>query len=87
MPAKAIREAVGLYGRLDGVVVNHGVLNPVERVAGEGEGGDEGEKQGKGKEVGDGLEEWRRAWEVNFFSVIGLVSLLSILFLLVLWFT
>ncbi|KAF8427860.1 hypothetical protein EV426DRAFT_371772 [Tirmania nivea] len=78
-PAMAVAGAVKTYGRLDGIVVNHGVLDPVERIAGE-EVGAETEKAasadvemegGKGRWV-DGLNEWRMAWEVNFFSVVGL---------------
>lgn len=73
--------AVATYGRLDGIVVNHGVLDPVERIAGpEGEKEEEVEERekvqggGEGGEAAppDGLDEWRMAWEVNFFSVLGL---------------
>ena len=62
-----MKEAVCTYKRLDGIVVNHAVLDPVERIAGE-------EVKENGVDGLDGLDEWRRAWEVNFFSVVALVS-------------
>ena len=33
MPWHAVRAALARWGRLDGLVVNHGVLEPVQRVA------------------------------------------------------
>jgi NADP-dependent 3-hydroxy acid dehydrogenase YdfG len=52
---KVIDQALQRFGRLDGLVVNHGVLDPV-------------------KKVGDSkVDEWRNAFEVNFFSAIDLV--------------
>jgi hypothetical protein len=53
---KAVGLAVERWGRLDGLVVNHGTLDPV-------------------KKISDGsVEEWRKAFDVNVFSAVGLVS-------------
>lgn len=50
-----VEAAVSRWNGVDGVVVNHGVLDPVRR-------------------VGDAsAEEWRRAFDINVFSGIGLV--------------
>jgi NADP-dependent 3-hydroxy acid dehydrogenase YdfG len=58
--AKAVELAQSRWGRLDGLVVNHGTLDPV-------------------KKIGDGdVKEWRRAFDVNVFGAVGLVSLISI---------
>jgi NAD(P)-dependent dehydrogenase (short-subunit alcohol dehydrogenase family) len=62
---KAVELATSRWGRLDGVVVNHGTLEPV-------------------KKVGDGsVEEWRKAFDVNVFSAVGLVSSFFQLFIVV----
>ncbi|KAK5107797.1 hypothetical protein LTR62_000665 [Meristemomyces frigidus] len=53
---KAVKLAVQKFGSIDGVIVNHGVLDPVKR-------------------VGDStVEEWRKAFDVNFFSAVGLTQ-------------
>jgi NAD(P)-dependent dehydrogenase (short-subunit alcohol dehydrogenase family) len=53
---KAVELATSRWGRLDGVIVNHGTLEPVKKVA-------------------DGtVEEWRKAFDTNVFSAVGLVS-------------
>lgn len=55
---KAVDLAIERWGRLDGLVVNHGTLDPVKKIA-------------------DGsVEEWKKAYDINVFSAIGLVSLL-----------
>lgn len=54
---KAVELAVGRWGRLDALIVNHGGLDPVKRVA------------------DSSPEEWRRAFDGNVFSAVGLVSL------------
>lgn len=52
--AKAVELARNYWQRLDGLIVNHGVLDPVKRVA------------------DSSAEEWREAFDVNFFSAISL---------------
>ena len=52
----AIELAVNKWGQLDGLVLNHGVLEPVKRVA----------------DVE--IEDWKKAFDTNFFSVIAFVS-------------
>ncbi|KAF2025279.1 NAD(P)-binding protein [Setomelanomma holmii] len=59
---KAVELANDRWGRLDGLIVNHGTLDPV-------------------KKIGDSsVEEWRKAFDVNVFSAVGLIqaSLLSL---------
>jgi NADP-dependent 3-hydroxy acid dehydrogenase YdfG len=57
LASKAVNLALERWGRLDGLVVNHGSLEPVKKIA-------------------DGsVEEWKRAFEGNVFSAVGLVSL------------
>lgn len=68
LAGKAVALANERWGRLDALVVNHGVLDPV-------------------KKVGDcTVEEWKKAFDINVFSAVGLVSLffflLFLLFLL-----
>ncbi|KAF1814774.1 short-chain dehydrogenase/reductase [Eremomyces bilateralis CBS 781.70] len=53
---KAVDVAIAAWKRVDGLVVNHGVLDPIKRV-GEAEVG-----------------EWRAAFEVNFFSAVGMIQ-------------
>ena len=54
--AKAAELVKSKFGKLDGLIVNHGILEPVKKVA--------------DVEV----EEWRRLFDVNVFSAVGLVS-------------
>ena len=54
---KAVDLAIKEYGQLDGLVVNHGILEPVTRV--------------RDSEA----EEWRKNFDVNFFSAIAIVGL------------
>lgn len=54
--AKAVDLALKEFGKLDGVIVNHGVLDPVKRVA------------------DSTAEEWRAAYDVNFFSAVALAQ-------------
>ena len=54
---KAVELAVSKFGRLDALVLNHGILGEVKRIA-----------------DGDPTE-WRRTFDVNFFSVLSCVSL------------
>ena len=67
-PDEAIKVAISTYGRLDGLVLNHAVLDPVERIAG---------GSGNITESAVGIEEWKKTFDVNFFSVVGLVSQIS----------
>jgi NADP-dependent 3-hydroxy acid dehydrogenase YdfG len=55
--AKAVDTALKNFNRLDGLVVNHGVLAPVKRVA-----------DAK-------AEDWRKAFDINFFSAVALVQI------------
>lgn len=52
----AVELARQRYSKLDGVIVNHGVLDPVKRLA------------------DSTAEEWRAAYETNFFSAIALAK-------------
>lgn len=52
---KAVDAAVSRWGVLDGLIVNHGRLEPVERIA------------------DANLEEWRGAFDVNYFSAVAMV--------------
>ncbi len=47
------------FGKIDGLIVNHGVLEPVATV-----GNSE-------------LESWREAFDINFFSAVAFVSVLT----------
>lgn len=53
---KAVQLANDRWGRLDSLIVNHGTLDPVKKVA------------------DSSPEEWSRAFDVNVFSAVGLVS-------------
>ena len=53
---KAVELAVSAFGKIDGLVVNHGTLGEVARIA------------------DCDLEEIRKTFDVNFFSVIACVS-------------
>ena len=53
---KAMELAGQRYSKLDGVIVNHGVLDPVKRLA------------------DSTAEEWRAAYDTNFFSAIALAK-------------
>jgi len=53
---KAIQLAIERWGRLDGVVINHGALSPMARLA------------------DASIEEWKKLYDVNFFSALALVS-------------
>ena len=52
---KAVDLAISTFGQLDGLVLNHGILGEVKRVA-----------------DGDPME-WRRTFDVNFFSILACV--------------
>lgn len=49
----AARKALG---KIDGIVINHGVLTPLARLA------------------DADVEEWRRCYDINVLSAVGLVS-------------
>ncbi|WPG99918.1 Hypothetical protein R9X50_00273900 [Acrodontium crateriforme] len=53
---KAVELAKQQWQRLDGVIVNHGVLDPVKRV------------------VASSADEWRAAFDVNFFSAVAMAK-------------
>ncbi|KAF8476118.1 short-chain dehydrogenase [Kalaharituber pfeilii] len=60
-PRKAVTAALDTYGRLDGLVINHGALDPVERVA-------------EGSDARGGLDGWKTSFDINFFSAVALVK-------------
>ena len=53
---KAVDLAISKFGKLDGIVLNHGTLGEVKRIA-------EGS-----------TEEWRKTFDVNFFSIVACVK-------------
>ncbi len=53
---KAVDAATDRWQRLDGLIVNHGVLDPVKRLA------------------DSSAEEWRTAYDVNFFSAVSMAK-------------
>ena len=53
---KAVLAATEHFQRLDGLIVNHGVLDPVKRVK------------------DSSAEEWRQAFDINFFSAVAMVQ-------------
>ncbi|KAF2644716.1 NAD(P)-binding protein [Massarina eburnea CBS 473.64] len=53
---KAVALANERWGRLDGLIVNHGSLDPVQKIA------------------DTTPEEWRKGFDVNVFSAVGLVQ-------------
>lgn len=57
---KAVALAQSRFGRLDGLVLNHGVLGQVSTVA------------------NADVEQWKKGFEVNFFSLVSFVSVYSI---------
>lgn len=54
---KAVDLALKSFSRIDALILNHGTLSPVKRIA------------------DSDLEEWRSAFDVNFFSALAFVSL------------
>ena len=68
LPQKAVDLANERWGRIDSLIVNHGTLDPVKKVA------------------DSSAEEWRKGFDVNVFSAVGMVrwafSLLLILIIL-----
>lgn len=61
LPEKAVALANEKWGRLDSLIINHGSLDPVKKVA------------------DTGADEWRKAFDVNVFSAVGLVCTYSVL--------
>lgn len=57
--AKAVKLAVDTYGRLDGLVLNHGALDEVKRIS------------------DSDVEGWKRVFDINFFSCINVVCIVS----------
>lgn len=53
---EAIEYTLKEFGSLDGLILNHGTLDPVGRVA------------------ESDADQWRKAFDVNFFSVVAFVS-------------
>jgi hypothetical protein len=53
---RAIELAILTFDRVDGVVINHGVLSPMTRLE------------------NASIDEWKKHYDVNFFSALALVS-------------
>ena len=53
---KAVDSALAVFGGLDGLIVNHGMMDPVTKI-----------------ESSD-IEEWKKLFDVNFFSAVEFVS-------------
>jgi len=62
---QAVKSAIDTYGRLDGLVVNHAVLDPVERIV---------PPEVEEEDILGGVNRWKQAFDVNFFSVVGLLK-------------
>lgn len=58
---KAVDLALKSFGRLDGMVLNHGILGQVGKIA-----------------EAD-LDEWKKAFDVNFFSLAAFVSIIYLI--------
>ena len=56
---KIVQLAQKEFGQLDGLVINHGMLEPVQRIA------------------NWTAEEWKRHFDINFFSAVALVSIVN----------
>ena len=54
---KAVESALQAFGKVDGLILNHGMLDPVTKI-----------------ETSD-IEEWRKLFDVNFFSLVTFVSI------------
>lgn len=54
---QALDSTVKEFGQLDGLIINHGTLEPVARV------------------VESEVEDWKRGFDVNFFSAVALVKI------------
>ncbi|KAH9895499.1 NAD(P)-binding protein [Xylariomycetidae sp. FL2044] len=53
---KITESTVKAFGKIDGIILNHGVLTPLSRIA------------------DSDAEEWRRAYDINFFSAVALLK-------------
>lgn len=54
---KAVESATEVFGKLDGLIINHGMMDPVTKI-----------------ETSD-IEEWKKLFDVNFFSAVAFVSI------------
>lgn len=54
---KAVDSAIEVFGELNGLIVNHGMMDPVTKI-----------------ETSD-IEEWKKLFDVNFFSAVAFVSI------------
>ncbi|KAL0636008.1 hypothetical protein Q9L58_005037 [Maublancomyces gigas] len=52
----AVEKAVSVFGRIDSLIINHGVLDPVSKIS------------------DANVEEWRRSFDIGFFSAVDLVK-------------
>lgn len=53
---KIIQTSLHAFGKIDGLVINHGVIAPLTKIS------------------ESSAEEWRRAYDINVFSAVALVS-------------
>ena len=53
---KSVESALEAFGKLDGLILNHGMMDPVTKI-----------------ETSD-IEEWKKLFDVNFFSLVAFVS-------------
>lgn len=56
---KAVDSALKVFGGLDGLIINHGMMDPMTKI-----------------ETSD-IEEWKKLFDVNFFSAVAFVSMRS----------
>ena len=54
---KVVDSAVEVFGKLNGLIINHGMMDPVTKI-----------------ETSD-IGEWKRLFDVNFFSTVAFVSI------------
>lgn len=52
----AVEKAVSVFGKIDSLIICHGVLDPVSKIS------------------DANVEEWRRSFDIGFFSAVDLVS-------------
>ena len=56
LATKAVDSAIKVFGRLDGLIVNHGIMDPVTKI-----------------ETSE-IDQWKKLFDINFFSAVAFVS-------------
>jgi len=69
-PIQVVKRTIETYGKLDGLVVNHGVLGPMELIAPPNTSNLEVEEA----EISASIQKWKASFDVNFFSAVTLVK-------------